>query len=152
MSANAEQRARRARAGRRARVRRLGFSAGTYLAQARRTLAEAAGPDPGTPALRYSAAHLAALRGAAAVLAARGRPDRRRAGTAWTELAEVAPELEGWADVFSESARLRAAADAGTAFRLGHAEVDAFCRLVGEFLDTVDELVGQEQAMLPTAS
>lgn len=152
MNTSAEQRARRARAGRRARVRRLGFSAGTYLAQARRTLAEATGSDLGTPALRYSAAHLAALRGAAAVLAGRGRPEGRRQGTAWTELAEVAPELEGWAEVFSESARLRADADTGTAFRLGHAEVDAFCGLVREFLDTVDELVGQEQTMLPTAS
>ncbi|MQA78226.1 MAG: chromosome segregation protein SMC [Streptosporangiales bacterium] len=145
---------RRRRAGGRARARRLGFSAPAYVGQARRALAEAVAPEPGTsPALRYSGAHLAALRSAAAVLAVRGRPSGRRAGTAWTELAEVAPELEEWSAVFAQSAGMRATADAGLPFPLSHRDVDAFCELVDEFLGEVEELIDLgHQAVLPTAS
>lgn len=145
---------RRNRAGQRARVRRLGFSATAYLAQAHHSLAEAATPDQGTsPGLRYSSAHLAALRCAAAVLAIRGRPSRRRAGSAWVELVEVAPELDDWAALFTESADLRATADAGLPFPLDHEDVDAFCRVVAEFLDEVERLLDLgHQTVLPTAS
>ena len=42
---------------------------------------------------RYAAAHLAALRAAAAVLAARARPVRGRRGSAWELISKVAPEF-----------------------------------------------------------
>src|SRR4051794_11536320 len=53
---------------------------------------------------RYAAAHLAALRTAAAVLAVRTRPDsttRRRPRTVWSVLPQVAPELTEWAGFFA---------------------------------------------------
>ena len=63
---------------------------------------------------RYVAAHLAALRAAAAVLAARGRPSpavpaAQRLGGA----ARVAPELTEWAAFFAAAAQQRAALEAG---------------------------------------
>lgn len=143
---------RRRRAGDRSRARRLGFSARGYLEQAHRMLGEAAG-ETDTPALRFATAHLAALRAAAAVLAVRGRPARRRAGSAWEELLAVAPELDGWAAVFAESAGLRATAEAGLPFPLDHGQVGAFCRLVADFLADVDDLLDLDgQTVLPTAS
>lgn len=63
---------------------------------------------------RFTHAHLAALRAAAAVVAARGRPARRGAPhTVWGMLADVAPELARWAAVFADGAQLRTAVDAG---------------------------------------
>lgn len=151
---DAARRGLRSRAGQRARARRLGYSALGYLGQARQLLREATVPEPGTtPALRFATAHLAALRAAAAVLAARGRPARRRVGSAWSELAEIAGELDEWAAVFAESAALRAAAEAGLAFPLRHGQVDAFCRLVADFIVEVEELLDVDgQTVLPTAS
>src|SRR4051812_32695408 len=64
------------------------------LVLARRGLSEAA--DTRIEGLRYSIAHLAALRAAAAVLAARATaaPGRRnRLTSVWTLLVMVAPEL-----------------------------------------------------------
>src|SRR6185312_13271830 len=52
---------------------------------------------------RYATAHLAALRAAAAILAARARPSdvRRRPTSAWVLLSSVAPELGEWATYFA---------------------------------------------------
>lgn len=64
------------------------------LVIARRGLAEAAQTRP--DGLRYAAAHLAALRAAAAVLAARARPAptrRNRVTSVWALLVLVAPEM-----------------------------------------------------------
>ena len=74
------------------------------LAAARRGLAEAmVEPRAGE---RYAAAHLAALRGAAAVLAARTRPTPSRRGprSAWDLLALAAPEMTEWATFFAAGA------------------------------------------------
>lgn len=63
---------------------------------------------------RFTHAHLAAVRAAAAVVAARGRPSGRGVPSAvWELLAVVAPELGRWAAVFADGARLRAALEAG---------------------------------------
>lgn len=63
---------------------------------------------------RFTHAHLAAVRAAAAVVAARGRPSGRGAPrTVWEMLLAVAPEMARWAAVFADGARLRAALDAG---------------------------------------
>lgn len=52
---------------------------------------------------RLAAAHLAALRGATAVLAARAHPSRPGRGPtdAWSLVATLAPELAEWARFFS---------------------------------------------------
>ena len=64
------------------------------------------GPDPATVGERYAEAHLAALRAASAVLAARARPARVRRGpsSVWTLLPEVAPELVEWSAFFAAGA------------------------------------------------
>jgi len=73
------------------------------LQTARRGLAEAdAEGDPGT---RYICAHLAALRAAAAIVAARGEPGtggrRRRPRSVWELLPQVEPALAEWAAFFA---------------------------------------------------
>src|SRR5690349_20914631 len=71
------------------------------LALARRGLAEA--EQQRADGLRYATAHLAALRAAAAVLAARARPVPARRGrltNVWVLLTMVAPELSEWAAFF----------------------------------------------------
>jgi hypothetical protein len=70
------------------------------------------------PSERYAAAHLCALRAAAAIIAARSAlraPDRRRrqVRSVWSILPTWAPEFGEWADFFAASARKRAAAEAG---------------------------------------
>lgn len=65
---------------------------------------------------RYVAAHLSALRAAAAVLAVRGRPAGRSGRgprSVWQLLPLVAPELTEWAEFFAASATRRAAIEAG---------------------------------------
>ncbi|HSR26087.1 MAG TPA: SAV_6107 family HEPN domain-containing protein [Candidatus Eisenbacteria bacterium] len=88
-------------------------SADDLLASARRSLTEAS--IAATAGERYAAAHLAALRAAAAVLADRGRPATRRSRvlSVWVVLPQVAPELGEWAAFFAAGARTRAAAEAG---------------------------------------
>lgn len=110
------------------------------LAQARADLAEAASRP--TDAERYAAAHLAALRGAAAVLAAHGRPEptergRQRIRGAWELLPRVAPELAEWSARFAAGATRRARAVAGIPGAVTPAETDAFLRDVGMFLRRV---------------
>ena len=105
------------------------------------------------PADRYAAAHLAALRTAAAVLAARppgasGLPSRQRDGrrrrapvNAWAELAVAAPELASWASHFAASAEKRAAASAGLSSAVTDTEADGLMRDSGTFLGVVRALL-----------
>lgn len=114
------------------------------LAVARRGLVEAAvtGPD----GLRYAAAHLAALRAAAAVLAVRARPvvpsRRSRATSVWTLLAHVAPELSEWAAFFAHGATKRAAAEAGIPRVVSAREADDLLRAAEEFVTEIEALLG----------
>ena len=63
---------------------------------------------------RFVEAHLAALRAAAALLAARSRPSRRsRLRSVWEVLPEVAPELTEWAVFFASTAQQRAVLERG---------------------------------------
>lgn len=108
-------------------------SAGVLLAQARQTLVDA--ECAARPVDRYARAHLAALRGAAAVLAARARPRRRAQPTsAWVLLATVAPELAEWSTFFAATSATRAAAEAGVHRLVTHRDADDLVRQVGEFL------------------
>ncbi|MGW3492740.1 SAV_6107 family HEPN domain-containing protein [Streptomyces sp. NPDC001020] len=114
------------------------------LAQARAGLDEAAALE--TPNERYATAHLAALRTAAAVLAARGRPEltpRRRARirSAWEVLPEIAPELTEWSALFASGAPRRARAEAGIQGAAGTRDADDLIRDVAMFLRLVERML-----------
>lgn len=114
------------------------------LAQARTGLDEAALLE--TPNERYATAHLAALRTAAAVLAARGRPEptpRRRARirSAWEVLPEIAPELTEWSALFASGATRRARAEAGIQGAAGIRDADDLLRDVAMFLRLVERML-----------
>ena len=107
---------------------------------------------------RYAAAHLSALRAAAAVLAADARPDgdrparRSRPTSVWTLLERVAPELSEWAAFFAAGADKRIAAQAGMRGAVTTREADDLVRSAGLFLDIVAGRLGIQrggQAMLP---
>lgn len=131
------------------RVRRQGDEALRVLATARAALADATVAV--VPTERYAAAHLAALRGAAAVLAARTHPadgGSRRPTSAWRLLAEVTPELAEWAGYFASGAGKRAAAQAGLRSAVSGREADDLLRDATIFLSLVETTVG----VLPLAA
>jgi hypothetical protein len=120
----------------------LPAAAGQLLDQAHRALAEATAATD--PRQRYATAHLGALRAAAAVLAARTRPEpaRRRPRSAWVLLGQVAPELGEWATFFAAGAAKRAAAEAGLSHAVTEREADDLVRDVGGFLAVVENCLG----------
>ena len=87
---------------------------------------------------QFSHAHLAALRAAAAVVAA-GPPTSGRGGprTVWQLLAEVAPELARWATLFADAAPLRSAVDAGRFDSVGPARAEQALCDAEDFVDVV---------------
>ncbi|MFE6999295.1 SAV_6107 family HEPN domain-containing protein [Streptomyces griseus] len=114
------------------------------LAKARSGLEEAAVLHE--PNERYATAHLAALRTAAAVLAARGRPEtnkRRREPirSAWEVLPETAPELTEWSDLFAAGADRRARAEAGMPGAASTQDADEVLRDAAMFLRLVERLL-----------
>ncbi|MFH9814220.1 SAV_6107 family HEPN domain-containing protein [Streptomyces sp. NPDC017230] len=114
------------------------------LAQARTGLEEATVLE--TPNERYATAHLAALRTAAAVLAARGRPEttpraRARIRSAWEVLPEIAPELSDWSALFATGARRRARAEAGIQGAANRRDADDLIRDVAMFLRLVERML-----------
>ncbi|MEV4726646.1 SAV_6107 family HEPN domain-containing protein, partial [Micromonospora humida] len=113
------------------------------LTAARHGLAEAAQTRP--DGLRYAAAHLAALRAAAALLAARARPAparRRRITSVWVLLAGVAPELDEWSRYFAAAAGKRAAAEAGIPRVVNAREADDLLRAAEQFVTVVEQVLG----------
>ncbi|WP_191908000.1 SAV_6107 family HEPN domain-containing protein [Nocardioides cynanchi] len=114
-----------------------------YLARSAESLSEAVhAPDVPT---RYACAHVAALRAAAALLAARARPAparRRPQKNAWVLLAEVAPELAEWATFFAAGAAKRAAAEAGSTRAVSEREADDLVRDADRFLTLVEQALG----------
>jgi hypothetical protein len=124
------------------------------LAASRRGVSEAAVASRAGD--RYASAHLAALRAAAAVLAARARPSssaaRRGPRSAWALLAQAAPELAEWAGFFAAGAGKRAAAEAGLD-AVTTREADDLLRDVETFLALVDTTLGlPHQPSLPRVS
>jgi hypothetical protein len=99
------------------------------------------------------AAHLAALRAAAAILAARPRPmegRRRRLRSAWELLPEAEPQLAEWAAYFAVSAGKRAAAEAGVVRGISAADADELLAEADTFVSTVEDLLGvPAQPQLP---
>ena len=118
----------------------------SYLARAAESLRDAVvARDVPT---RYACAHVAALRAAAALLAARARPAgspgarRRPQKNAWVLLAEVAPELAEWATFFAAGAAKRAAAEAGSTRAVTEREADDLVREADRFLAVVEQSLG----------
>jgi hypothetical protein len=115
----------------------------SYLSRAAASLQEAVtAPDVPT---RYACAHVAALRAAAALLAARARPAggrRRQQRNAWVLLVDVAPELEEWARFFAAGASKRAAAEAGSTRAVTEREADDLLRDADRFLGVVEQSLG----------
>ncbi|MEU0568806.1 SAV_6107 family HEPN domain-containing protein [Nonomuraea sp. NPDC005983] len=99
------------------------------------------------------AAHLAALRAAAAILAARPRPmegRRRRLRSAWELLPEAEPRLAEWAAFFSVSAAKRAAAEAGMVRGVSATDADELLAEAETFVTAVETLLGAPaQSQLP---
>ena len=120
----------------------LPAAAAQLLDQAHRGLAEAAGCVD--PRQRYATAHLAALRAAAAVLAARTRPEpaRGRPRSAWVLLERIAPELGEWATFFAAGAAKRAAAEAGSTRAVSEREADDLVRDADRFLAVIERCLG----------
>lgn len=116
-------------------------SSTVLLSQGRASLVEARGASQ--PGERYAAAHLAALRCAAAVVALRARPDagRRRPTNAWVLLAGVAPEFADWAQYFAAGADRRAAVEAGSVRAVSSRDADDLLRAAEEFAGLVESAV-----------
>jgi hypothetical protein len=131
---------------------RVSPTVANLLQTARRGLAEAgAEGDPGT---RYICAHLAALRAAAAIVAARGEPGtgarRRRPRSVWELLPQVEPTLAEWAAFFAASAAKRAAAEAGLPRAVTSREADDLLRDAETFLSVAERALGLDsQPTLP---
>ncbi|NEE04233.1 hypothetical protein G1H10_29095 [Phytoactinopolyspora halotolerans] len=131
----------------------MGHATLDLVDQARSCLAEAA--TAGTANERFAAAHLGALRAAAAVLAARAHPVSRRSSRSgagrrrghgprnvWELLPTVAPELSEWAAFFSANSGKRAAAQAGLRGAASAREADDLVRDADTFLGEVCILLG----------
>ncbi|WP_337662156.1 SAV_6107 family HEPN domain-containing protein [Actinoalloteichus sp. AHMU CJ021] len=113
------------------------LAAEQLLRRARSALGEAARASAADR--RYSSAYLAAVQGAAALVAARARPSAARGPTSvWVLLADAAPELGEWATFFQSCSDRRAAVDAGV-HRLAHQRVaDELLRRTDQFLTLID--------------
>lgn len=91
---------------------------------------------------RYIEAHLAALRAAAALLAARSAPSRSsRPRSVWEVLPKLAPELTEWAAFFGASATVRAALERG-ARGVTSREADDLMRQAEAFAELVQDELG----------
>ena len=133
--------------------RRPAAPAISLLQTARHGLVEAA--EAAVPASRYVAAHLAALRAAAAVLAARGDPSAKRRPkprSVWVLLPEVEPALQEWAAFFAAGAGKRAAAEAGLPRAVTVHEANDLLHDAEIFVALVETTLGiDSQPMLPVA-
>lgn len=87
---------------------------------------------------RYLLAHLAALRIAAVVLAARARATSgTRLRNVWQVMGEVAPEFAEWAGYFAATQGKRQAVAAGASAIVSHREADDLLRDAQAFHDAV---------------
>jgi len=124
----------------------------SLLRTARQGLAEA--ESEADPATRYISAHLAALRAAAAIVAARGEPGtaarRRRPRSVWELLPQVEPALAEWAAFFAAGAAKRAAAEAGLPRAASAREADDLLRDASTFVAVAEQALGLAgEPMLP---
>ncbi|PXY25023.1 SAV_6107 family HEPN domain-containing protein [Prauserella endophytica] len=113
----------------------------SLLTQAKHGLAEATRESD--PVKRFIAAYLSALRAAAAILAARGRPHRGRAKpeSVWTLLEGAVPELRQWAGFFAAHSARQAAAQAGVTRRITAESADELSARAGQFVSIAGRVV-----------
>jgi hypothetical protein len=131
---------------------RVAPSALALLESARYGLAAAEGEV--AAGARYVSAHLAALRAAAAVVAARADPGtstrRRKPLSVWELLPKVEPALSEWAAFFAAGAAKRAAAEAGLPRAVSPREADELLRDAETFLSLAENALGvPSQQLLP---
>ena len=131
---------------------RVAPSALALMESARHGLAAA--EDERTAGARYVSAHLAALRAAAAVVAARAEPPagrRKRPQSVWELLPKVEPALREWSAFFAAGAAKRAAAEAGLPRAVSAREADELLRDAGIFLSLAEGALGipAQQPLLP---
>jgi hypothetical protein len=131
---------------------RVAPSALALLESARVGLAAAEGES--SAGSRYVAAHLAAIRAAAAVVAARAEPStssrRKRPQSVWELLPRVEPALHEWAAFFAAGAAKRAAAEAGLPRAVSAREADELLRDAETFLSLAENALGvAAQPLLP---
>jgi hypothetical protein len=128
---------------------RVAPTAMNLLRSARDGLNEAAGET--SPPTRYICAHLAALRAAAAVVAARGEPGtgarRRRPRSVWELLPQVEPTLTEWSAFFAASATKRAAAEAGLPSAASAREADDLLQDAQTFVTLVERALGVQETL-----
>lgn len=119
------------------------------LGRADSLLSEAACVSDALPAERFRLAYVAALRGAAAVLAARPYEQTRRkpSGSAWVLLVGVAPEMSTWAAFFADHSARRSAIEAGVTGKVTQADADRLLREAERFLDVVEDLIEARPGM-----
>ncbi|MFW6775321.1 SAV_6107 family HEPN domain-containing protein [Nocardioides sp. CPCC 205120] len=117
-------------------------AAHTYLSRSATSLREAITETD--PASRYALAHVAALRAAAAVIAARSQPgpQRRKERNAWVLLVKAAPDLADWATFFSAGAATYAAAQAGSRRAVSVEQADELVQEADRFLAVVEQALG----------
>ncbi len=102
-----------------------------------------------SPAERYAAAHLAALRMAAVVLSVRSRsgagsrPGLLAPRDAWLVLSEVAPEFAEWAGFFAATQPKREAIEAGSRYAVSSREADDLVRDAASFLSLVERSLAE---------
>jgi hypothetical protein len=123
---------------------RVAPTALTLIESARRGLADAAG-EAG-PGARYVAAHLAALRAAAAIVTVKAgaapAPRRKAPRSVWELLPRVEPALSEWSAFFAAGAGKRAAAEAGLPRAVSAREADDLLRDAETFLSLAEEALG----------
>ena len=119
---------------------RLPQAAYDLVQSASRSITEASVAE--TITQRYAHAYIAALRAAAAVLAARARPTRGRPRSVWLLLPKVAPDLTEWAIFFSSCSAKRIAAEAGNRTAVSARDADDLLRDANSFLALVADQLG----------
>ena len=121
-------------------------AAAALVAQARRGVAAARAESDVVE--RFTGAYLSALRAAAAVLTARGRPHRGRAKpeSVWSLLEATAPELSGWAAYFAAHSAQHSAAQSGSSRGVDAAAAEELLERAGQFLAVVDVFVAETGA------
>jgi hypothetical protein len=104
-----------------------------------------------SPGERYVAAHLSALRAAAAVLAVRGRASSRGGPrSVWEVLPRIAPEMGEWAAFFAATASRRSAVEAGRGEVITARDADDLLRDAEAFHRVVEASLGlPQQQVLP---
>lgn len=124
-----------------------GRSAPALVEQARGMLRES--ERQADPAERFRLAHLAALRGAAALFAERGRPvGRRRLVSAWVLVDAVAPELSEWSVYFAGTAGKRESVEAGARSVVSDRDATDQLHAADQFLLLVERSLGLMAAPL----